>query len=68
MFDELFLDYERRWRHLDWRSERDADVTDFSFFADRAGSISTLDSLDFTRYSDDGNRESDDRVAGKCSA
>ncbi|KAG7455425.1 hypothetical protein MATL_G00256690 [Megalops atlanticus] len=29
----------------------------------RAGSISTLDSLDFTRYSDDGNRESDERVA-----
>ncbi|XP_022622016.1 lisH domain and HEAT repeat-containing protein KIAA1468 homolog isoform X2 [Seriola dumerili] len=29
----------------------------------RAGSISTLDSLDFARYSDDGNRESDDRVA-----
>lgn len=32
---------------------------------DRAGSISTLDSLDFARYSDDGNRESDERVAGK---
>ncbi|XDV47046.1 hypothetical protein PO909_016791 [Leuciscus waleckii] len=31
---------------------------------DRAGSISTLDSLDFARYSDDGNRESDERVAG----
>uniref|UniRef100_A0AAQ6APL1 LisH domain-containing protein n=1 Tax=Amphiprion ocellaris TaxID=80972 RepID=A0AAQ6APL1_AMPOC len=31
----------------------------------RAGSISTLDSLDFARYSDDGNRESDERVAGK---
>ncbi|GAA6095691.1 RAB11-binding protein RELCH homolog isoform X1 [Tachysurus ichikawai] len=30
---------------------------------DRAGSISTLDSLDFTRYSDDGNRETDERVA-----
>uniref|UniRef100_A0A8K9XPR0 RAB11 binding and LisH domain, coiled-coil and HEAT repeat containing n=1 Tax=Oncorhynchus mykiss TaxID=8022 RepID=A0A8K9XPR0_ONCMY len=30
---------------------------------DRAGSISTLDSLDFARYSDDGNRESDERVA-----
>ncbi|XP_047664605.1 RAB11-binding protein RELCH homolog isoform X6 [Tachysurus fulvidraco] len=29
----------------------------------RAGSISTLDSLDFTRYSDDGNRETDERVA-----
>uniref|UniRef100_A0A9J7XNZ9 LisH domain and HEAT repeat-containing protein KIAA1468 n=1 Tax=Cyprinus carpio carpio TaxID=630221 RepID=A0A9J7XNZ9_CYPCA len=29
----------------------------------RAGSISTLDSLDFARYSDDGNRESDERVA-----
>ncbi|KAJ8336724.1 hypothetical protein SKAU_G00379440 [Synaphobranchus kaupii] len=29
----------------------------------RAGSISTLDSLDFARYSDDGNRESDDRMA-----
>lgn len=34
-------------------------------FPDRAGSISTLDSLDFARYSDDGNRESDERVAGK---
>lgn len=34
---------------------------------DRAGSISTLDSLDFARYSDDGNRETDERVAGKCS-
>ncbi|EMP36641.1 hypothetical protein UY3_06133 [Chelonia mydas] len=31
---------------------------------DRAGSISTLDSLDFARYSDDGNRETDERVAG----
>ncbi|XP_031692204.1 RAB11-binding protein RELCH homolog isoform X4 [Oncorhynchus kisutch] len=29
----------------------------------RVGSISTLDSLDFARYSDDGNRESDERVA-----
>ncbi|OXB67423.1 hypothetical protein ASZ78_006016 [Callipepla squamata] len=29
----------------------------------RAGSISTLDSLDFARYSDDGNREADERVA-----
>ncbi|XP_016350793.1 lisH domain and HEAT repeat-containing protein KIAA1468 homolog isoform X4 [Sinocyclocheilus anshuiensis] len=29
----------------------------------RAGSISTLDSLDFARYSDDGNRESDEKVA-----
>uniref|UniRef100_A0A674AZT2 RAB11 binding and LisH domain, coiled-coil and HEAT repeat containing n=1 Tax=Salmo trutta TaxID=8032 RepID=A0A674AZT2_SALTR len=29
----------------------------------RAGSISTLDSLDFARYSDDGNRELDERVA-----
>ncbi|CAL8292969.1 unnamed protein product [Lota lota] len=28
----------------------------------RAGSISTLDSLDFARYSDDGNRETDERV------
>lgn len=33
--------------------------------SDRAGSISTLDSLDFARYSDDGNRETDERVAGK---
>lgn len=31
----------------------------------RAGSISTLDSLDFARYSDDGNRETDERVAGE---
>nr|XP_033790886.1 RAB11-binding protein RELCH isoform X3 [Geotrypetes seraphini] len=30
---------------------------------DRAGSISTLDSLDFARYSDDGNRETDERMA-----
>ncbi|XP_038626462.1 RAB11-binding protein RELCH isoform X1 [Tachyglossus aculeatus] len=29
----------------------------------RTGSISTLDSLDFARYSDDGNRETDERVA-----
>ncbi|XP_029446345.1 RAB11-binding protein RELCH isoform X1 [Rhinatrema bivittatum] len=29
----------------------------------RAGSISTLDSLDFARYSDDGNRETDERMA-----
>ncbi|XP_068565843.1 RAB11-binding protein RELCH homolog isoform X2 [Cebidichthys violaceus] len=29
----------------------------------RANSISTLDSLDFARYSDDGNRESDERLA-----
>ncbi|XP_064016914.1 RAB11-binding protein RELCH isoform X2 [Pogoniulus pusillus] len=29
----------------------------------RAGSISTLDSLDFARYSDDGNREAEERVA-----
>uniref|UniRef100_A0A8C9UBM4 RAB11 binding and LisH domain, coiled-coil and HEAT repeat containing n=1 Tax=Scleropages formosus TaxID=113540 RepID=A0A8C9UBM4_SCLFO len=28
-----------------------------------AGSVSTLDSLDFARYSDDGHREADDRVA-----
>uniref|UniRef100_A0A672P8U3 LisH domain and HEAT repeat-containing protein KIAA1468 n=1 Tax=Sinocyclocheilus grahami TaxID=75366 RepID=A0A672P8U3_SINGR len=34
-----------------------------STLANRAGSISTLDSLDFARYSDDGNRESDERVA-----
>ncbi|XP_034498103.1 RAB11-binding protein RELCH [Ailuropoda melanoleuca] len=33
------------------------------FITDRAGSISTLDSLDFARYSDDGNRETDERVA-----
>uniref|UniRef100_A0A8C3T6D4 LisH domain and HEAT repeat-containing protein KIAA1468 n=1 Tax=Chelydra serpentina TaxID=8475 RepID=A0A8C3T6D4_CHESE len=31
--------------------------------ANRAGSISTLDSLDFARYSDDGNRETDEHVA-----
>lgn len=40
-------------------------ATFFCLFSDRAGSISTLDSLDFARYSDDGNRESDERVAGK---
>ncbi|KAL4657272.1 hypothetical protein GN956_G4147 [Arapaima gigas] len=28
-----------------------------------AGSVSTLDSLDFARYSDDGHREADERVA-----
>uniref|UniRef100_A0A8C1WWK0 LisH domain and HEAT repeat-containing protein KIAA1468 n=1 Tax=Cyprinus carpio TaxID=7962 RepID=A0A8C1WWK0_CYPCA len=33
------------------------------YLANRAGSISTLDSLDFARYSDDGNRESDERLA-----
>uniref|UniRef100_S4R4Q9 RAB11 binding and LisH domain, coiled-coil and HEAT repeat containing n=1 Tax=Petromyzon marinus TaxID=7757 RepID=S4R4Q9_PETMA len=30
---------------------------------DRAGSLTTLDSLDFARYSDDGNRDVDERVA-----
>uniref|UniRef100_I3KAS1 LisH domain and HEAT repeat-containing protein KIAA1468 n=1 Tax=Oreochromis niloticus TaxID=8128 RepID=I3KAS1_ORENI len=30
---------------------------------ERSTSISTLDSLDFARYSDDGNRETDERVA-----
>ncbi|XP_078724613.1 RAB11-binding protein RELCH homolog isoform X1 [Lampetra fluviatilis] len=30
----------------------------------RAGSLTTLDSLDFARYSDDGNRDVDERVAG----
>uniref|UniRef100_A0A663FFV5 RAB11 binding and LisH domain, coiled-coil and HEAT repeat containing n=1 Tax=Aquila chrysaetos chrysaetos TaxID=223781 RepID=A0A663FFV5_AQUCH len=34
-----------------------------AFWHHRAGSISTLDSLDFARYSDDGNRETDERVA-----
>uniref|UniRef100_A0A672IJ98 Uncharacterized protein n=1 Tax=Salarias fasciatus TaxID=181472 RepID=A0A672IJ98_SALFA len=38
-------------------------TTGGSLQPDRAGSISTLDSLDFARYSDDGNRESDERVA-----
>lgn len=37
----------------------------FPPLVDRAGSISTLDSLDFARYSDDGNRETDERVAGE---
>uniref|UniRef100_A0AAY4A842 LisH domain-containing protein n=1 Tax=Denticeps clupeoides TaxID=299321 RepID=A0AAY4A842_9TELE len=37
--------------------------TPTAFHHYRAGSISTLDSLDFARYSDDGNRESDERVA-----
>lgn len=37
----------------------------FLVTTDRAGSISTLDSLDFARYSDDGNRETDERVAGE---
>lgn len=39
--------------------------TGVPFSSDRAGSISTLDSLDFARYSDDGNRESEERLAGK---
>uniref|UniRef100_A0A8C6NYH4 RAB11 binding and LisH domain, coiled-coil and HEAT repeat containing n=1 Tax=Nothobranchius furzeri TaxID=105023 RepID=A0A8C6NYH4_NOTFU len=36
---------------------------DHRLLLNRAGSISTLDSLDFARYSDDGNRETDERVA-----
>lgn len=42
----------------------DLGLQTFCSISDRAGSISTLDSLDFARYSDDGNRETDERVAG----
>ncbi|XP_030059094.1 RAB11-binding protein RELCH isoform X2 [Microcaecilia unicolor] len=38
-------------------------ATGVSGALNRAGSISTLDSLDFARYSDDGNRETDERMA-----
>lgn len=48
-----------------WATEFNMHSVCICLFPDRAGSISTLDSLDFARYSDDGNRESDERVAGK---
>lgn len=35
-----------------------------TFFAGRTPSFSTLDSLELSRYSDDSNRENDERVAG----
>ena len=35
-----------------------------SFPADRTSSCQTFDSLDFARYSDDGDRLESDRVAG----
>lgn len=36
-----------------------------SYFAARTSSIATIDSLDdYTRYSDDGVRETDEKVAG----
>lgn len=34
-------------------------------FLARTSSVQTFDSLDFTRYSDDGERQVDERVAGK---
>ena len=34
---------------------------------ERSGSIQTFDSLDWARYSDDGDRQVEDRVAGLCS-
>uniref|UniRef100_A0A7N8Y6L6 LisH domain and HEAT repeat-containing protein KIAA1468 n=1 Tax=Mastacembelus armatus TaxID=205130 RepID=A0A7N8Y6L6_9TELE len=45
--------------------ERQSGTPPGNHTAHRSGqlSISTLDSLDFARYSDDGNRESDERVA-----
>jgi len=36
-----------------------------SLLAARTSSIQTFDSLDFARYSDDGERQVDERVAGK---
>ena len=35
-------------------------------FPARTSSIQTFDSLDFARYSDDGERQVDERVAGRC--
>lgn len=35
----------------------------FLWFVARSGSQATLDSLDLTRYSEDGERATDDRVA-----
>ena len=35
------------------------------FPTDRTSSVQTFDSLEFARYSDDGERQVDDRVAGK---
>ena len=41
---------------------------DFRCASARTSSIVTLDSLDdFARYSDDGVRDTDERIAGKCS-
>ena len=37
-----------------------------SFLAVRTSSMSTFDSLELSRFSDDGNRDNDDRVAGVC--
>lgn len=34
--------------------------------AARTSSVQTFDSLDFARYSDDGERQVDERVAGQC--
>jgi hypothetical protein len=31
----------------------------------RTSSVQTFDSLDFARYSDDGDRQTEERVAGK---
>jgi hypothetical protein len=37
-----------------------------NFFSARTSSVQTFDSLDFARYSDDGERQVDERVAGLC--
>lgn len=36
-----------------------------NIFTARTSSVQTFDSLDFARYSDDGERQVDERVAGK---
>uniref|UniRef100_A0A8C6Y2G5 LisH domain and HEAT repeat-containing protein KIAA1468 n=1 Tax=Naja naja TaxID=35670 RepID=A0A8C6Y2G5_NAJNA len=56
-------DYFSNPGNFERQSAGGAGIFPFIFSLDRAGSISTLDSLDFARYSDDGNRETDERVA-----
>lgn len=36
----------------------------FSCRLERSGSIQTFDSLDWARYSDDGDKQVEDRIAG----
>uniref|UniRef100_A0A452TDN9 RAB11-binding protein RELCH n=1 Tax=Ursus maritimus TaxID=29073 RepID=A0A452TDN9_URSMA len=55
--------FERQTAGVGGAGGREPSTTSGGGQLNRAGSISTLDSLDFARYSDDGNRETDERVA-----